>query len=535
MYPLAVDTLFTTGSTYIEPRMTGGRPETVYLSPEVWDVYWAVQRSAAGTNGFEKALVPAQMVTYPTFDNLLVKDNRFVFNSTEAASLGAGETPNMIIYTIPPEETKNGKSGSVNFNLEYMPFNLGDKSSWSGFHSDYFNLTQGAPVWIIRNGVNDLAQDGNTNFSDFGTIAGAHANANGAIRYEVLPPPPDGTPNTLIVDDGKFAGSTNPLEARITFDTSGYTGTADAWYAISESGAAPGRDMYVWLNKVPAGNDHERTVAVPPGVTDYYVYVVISQDGEVSAPEIIHVQSPGNIHEDDAFAIEDLDLSGSIMIPVTGSTRSTAFTKSSPEYTASVVTWSPAAGSVFAANTEYTATVTLTATSTATLNCNFDADTWFTFNGASSVSIPILSSNRKTATVSITFPVTGSPSALFDLSPFINAPTDGQTPFPASSSGGSIFQGPAPGSLWFYCSSVSWSKSGNGSAWAALTANEQVNLNNYYYKVRIKLEKTGAYPFGDFASLTADAFYCTGAFDIDVIMPNPSWVEIEIFFPKPIP
>jgi hypothetical protein len=537
MYPLVVDTKFREAdTTIIEPRMTGGKPEPAYLTPGTWDVIWTVQRSVTGANGFEKALIPAQKIIDPNADDtLLVNGHRSILDNPDSdppyVMLYDNDPSNIITHGINPLKTLNGNSGWVNFNLEYVPFNLTQTGAWHECQSNYFKDLQegeGQPVWIIRNGVNDLAQDGNTNFTNFGT--NTIVNANGAIRYEVKPPPPDGTTPSLDVSDGKFVGGADPQAPVITFDTDGYTGTADVWYAVSTSGAAPVRDAYIWLDKVPVSNDRAETIAVADGLTEYYVHVVISKDGKVSEPEIIHVQSSGNTNMEDGFAVDDLDLSGSIMTPVPGSTQSSSFTKSSAQYTASNVTWTPT-GYPFAAGIAYTATVTLTAVSTSDFVYNFDPNNSFTYSGASvSTTIP---ADRKTATVSITFPVTGT-SALIDLSPVISVPTVGQTPFPASSIGGAIFQGPYP-NHWYTCSSVSWSKSGNGTNWEPLYSGEKVELNNYY-KVRITLERAGSYPYGDFSSLTTgDYFYCYGAFDIDVVMPNPNWVELDIFFPKMMP
>jgi hypothetical protein len=532
MYPLAVDTLFTTGSTYIEPRMTGGRPETLYLSPEVWDVYWAVQRSAAGTNGFEKALVPAQMVTYPTFDNLLVKDNRFILNSAEAVSLGAGETPNMIIYTIPPEETQNGKSGSVNFNLEYMPFNLGDKSFWSGFHSNYFNLTQGAPVWIIRNGVNDLAQDGNTNFSDFGTIAGA--NANGGIQYVIGMDPdfPEAQALSLSVDDGQFVANADTTTPTIRFDThwSPATGKANVWYAVVKAGSqtAPETNEYIGLAKVSVVNDHQETIEVDPSLValGYDVYVVITKDGYRSLPEIIAFRTDETPDLGYDFGVEDLDLSGSITPPVTDMAPDLIFTSPSTQYTASsAVTWSPTSDTTYEASTVYTATVTLTAAS----GYNFASDTSFTYNGASSVTTTIQDATRKKATVTITFPATGSGSfsGVIDLSSKIDAPVEGELPHPQPNPS----QGAAPfydNGIGYSCRSVVWSRDGD-PYWDGLQTTFS-DLSSYWYTVTVTLESLSI----NFSALTEDDFICHDGV-IAITNNLGSEITLAITFPKPAP
>jgi hypothetical protein len=70
-----------------------------------------------------------------------------------------------------------GASCAAWFNLEYAPFSL---SMWDG------------PVWVIRNGINDLAQDANTDFDadvDNGEKVkwNATVNGNGAVVFTVPP------------------------------------------------------------------------------------------------------------------------------------------------------------------------------------------------------------------------------------------------------------------------------------------------------------------------------------------------------------
>jgi hypothetical protein len=75
-----------------------------------------------------------------------------------------------------------GTTGSVNFNLEYVPFSL---SEWTGPSSGVFATTSGGkPAWIIRNGVNDEAQNSDTNFATNSVWDGA-ANGNGAVAFTV--------------------------------------------------------------------------------------------------------------------------------------------------------------------------------------------------------------------------------------------------------------------------------------------------------------------------------------------------------------
>jgi hypothetical protein len=74
--------------------------------------------------------------------------------------------------------------GSVNFNLEYVPFNVTTPKAWEKRDKDSnFTLDgkTGLPVWIIRNGLNEEAQDEKTAFD--ARLEGS--NGNGAAAFKV--------------------------------------------------------------------------------------------------------------------------------------------------------------------------------------------------------------------------------------------------------------------------------------------------------------------------------------------------------------
>jgi uncharacterized protein YjdB len=69
-----------------------------------------------------------------------------------------------------------------------VPFNLTAAADWQiAYNAKPVNTAcaDGIPKWIIRNGVNDKAPDGNTNFANFGKSEHADANANGAVAFEI--------------------------------------------------------------------------------------------------------------------------------------------------------------------------------------------------------------------------------------------------------------------------------------------------------------------------------------------------------------
>jgi uncharacterized protein YjdB len=96
--------------------------------------------------------------------------------------------------TWPIGEVTESNSGSGYFNLGYIPFGKFNGNDWTAFKSASAYKTlyngEGLPRWIIRNGINDAEQDGNTYFSSFkkwdGTI-----NGNGAVCFAGIGPDGD--------------------------------------------------------------------------------------------------------------------------------------------------------------------------------------------------------------------------------------------------------------------------------------------------------------------------------------------------------
>ncbi|MDR0386626.1 MAG: hypothetical protein LBH57_01185, partial [Treponema sp.] len=73
---------------------------------------------------------------------------------------------------------KIGTTGAVNFEMKYVPFNLTAKGPWETVELRSAFTEGDMPVWIIRNGVNDLAQD---EYTDFSGAWNGTANGNGAV------------------------------------------------------------------------------------------------------------------------------------------------------------------------------------------------------------------------------------------------------------------------------------------------------------------------------------------------------------------
>jgi hypothetical protein len=294
MWPIVVDTVFTSasGRKTVEPALDStGTPGEVILHPAGWDVKWTIKEGLTGN--WRTGLVMAQkLINSEAGDALLLRKAETLVRDTAVTWQDSTLTGNVITRSI--ENTTGlgsiGNAGSVNFKLEYVPFNLtgGKTNPWTQFdEKSVFNLegSNEPPVWIIRNGVNDEAQNDDTDFTSFNRLSSA--NGNGAVRYKVAAKTP-AEGSALTVSDGVFEGPWTSTTPKISFTTGGYTGTAEVYYTVVEAGKGP-PDYSAYgplLAEVGPGNQTPEITV--PGAKGYYdVYVIVYKDGEVSAPLII--------------------------------------------------------------------------------------------------------------------------------------------------------------------------------------------------------------------------------------------------------
>ncbi|MDR0378248.1 MAG: hypothetical protein LBH70_10700 [Spirochaetaceae bacterium] len=211
MYPLVVDTVFVTNG---EDRWNAALPkngETALPVNVDGEVIWTV-----GGRGFTSLINAHAGITGTPADPNDPNDpndNRWELDeSKESGGIDVtsriqvwrgntwedGETSgtlipyrlghNQITLAISDYMKDLGNSVSAAFNLKYVPF-------WKENGEDWRNLTSNAsvdenhvPVWIIRNGVNDEAQNEDTNFSISNTDPDpwkGTKNGNGAVVFTV--------------------------------------------------------------------------------------------------------------------------------------------------------------------------------------------------------------------------------------------------------------------------------------------------------------------------------------------------------------
>jgi hypothetical protein len=288
MYPLVVDTKFTNNNTTVAAAIG----DAVSLLPVNSTVTWTIQQGAnAATSGL-RTLVAAQKVwNSAAGDTLTSTSIQTLLNGAASTANLTGTNKNEITRSLTIDGwSKIGTSGSVNFNLTYIPFNLSTASLWSAYNEDSFFTLVGTktPEWIIRNGVNNTAQNAQTTF-DAGVNWANGGNGNGAVKFKVAATQ---TSSTLKLKDGSFLGpaTTSP---KIKFSTEGYDGTAEWYYAVvAAGGGEPALSDYLAMpsNSLGVGSNYEKTITVSGGMAsnEYNVYVILFKNGQTSKPLVIN-------------------------------------------------------------------------------------------------------------------------------------------------------------------------------------------------------------------------------------------------------
>jgi hypothetical protein len=395
MYPVVVNTVFSKDAETSEP--VAGK--TAYLSPGNWTVKWAIQRATAGTDGLDRLLAAQAIMEDAGYDvtpdyykngDLKIRKLRYIISGEKQEESGATTTKKDIgPYNISAYTGNIGDGGAVNFNVEYVPFNLTAVADWKIAYSGAqvttaFDLDGGeVPIWIIRNGVNDLSSDGDTNFANFGKTDYANANANGAVRFVVgVEPgtPVPATPNpALLIKDGVFEnpGAKSP-EAYIGFTTEGYSDSADVYYAVVAYGAAaPGLSAYTgYLGALTADAYTAQKIRLENAVkavqTNADVYVLLAKDGALSAPLVIQTDptngTPGWAWDGDGNGIAVTGITGVLTELPVGETKALTGTVTPGDATWRNIAWTVQdAGTTGASISRNGNTYALTATAAGTV------------------------------------------------------------------------------------------------------------------------------------------------------------------------
>jgi uncharacterized repeat protein (TIGR02543 family) len=157
------------------------------VPPVAWSVQWT--REGAGFTSLIGA--EGKALNSTTITDVFTASSTGRFNNTSTIS-GAPTAGAAGTWTLSKELSTyttlaNGwKSGYVNFNLTYVPF---EGKTWTGVSvtTPSGGASGGKPRWIIRNGINDMPQNTNTTFTlSNGTIPwDGTKNGNGAVNFMV--------------------------------------------------------------------------------------------------------------------------------------------------------------------------------------------------------------------------------------------------------------------------------------------------------------------------------------------------------------
>jgi hypothetical protein len=353
MRPLAADTAFVfvpaAGNSGYKPVEARKEAKTSHLVTGGWKLNWTMIETATAAGGIKATgfdpLLASRKAADPLSTGWWYAAKKQVLNGTASESGDLSVTGNLVSLSMdfPDGEAMNPLDAPkyANFNLEYVPFGLTGNPAWSGYDAESaFNLSEGDPVWIIRNGTNDLAQDINT---DYTSVGKGGKNGNGAVNYRVLAPagdadgdgitneqeirwgldpagknagdsdgdyfsdkmetdngfdpldkednPGKASPGSLEVTDGAGTRTSGSTTAAITFKTGGYTGEANVYYKVKlKDEGAPAYHEYDFLAALGPGLQKQTvSLAGTGGAGDaaYYVYVVIMKDRNVSISERI--------------------------------------------------------------------------------------------------------------------------------------------------------------------------------------------------------------------------------------------------------
>jgi hypothetical protein len=176
-----VDTKFVSVSGTEDPRepaAAGGKPGIVGLTAQNWDVQWTIEGWIV--------LDTARLITEETK----------LFQGVKTTGKMSwrplnNEDENLLAGNVVTLRLEADTAGFVNVNLEYVPFSKATEDFLSAVTAIYGDDAEVmAPEWIIRNGVNDKAQNNTTDFTNFHQVDGEgltdlSANGNGAVRFVV--------------------------------------------------------------------------------------------------------------------------------------------------------------------------------------------------------------------------------------------------------------------------------------------------------------------------------------------------------------
>jgi hypothetical protein len=323
MWPLVVDTKFvanqgkTSQLAPLEPVTVTNKPGVVFVPPTATRVEWKVVQGTNGANGFTN-LFAAHKLFHKNGQFQMTTGGRTIVrgdgidsgnpkivemgfsdinstNSLEEVAVGVST-----IYLNIDDYTNGlnriGKLGSVNFELDYVPFG---PDIWTETENGNKNVDNPIKKWIIRNGINSEPQDNNTIFIVPGqskdntplTWGTSGANGNGAIRFKPAVGPGGGDNpdnpgwnipglDNLKITTGEYKGS-----SKINFTLAGIPeGKGQVYYKVASSKPTAISD-YIYKDEYYNGLAENVSINPAPGTNDY-IFLLLYKDGKIATKKI---------------------------------------------------------------------------------------------------------------------------------------------------------------------------------------------------------------------------------------------------------
>jgi hypothetical protein len=298
MWPIVVDTEFTTDNDSLPTAVSSPVPAAVNTEASLflpggvdWAVKWEVLKRLDGKSSLTDLILAQNVINGGLSDTEVVFKSKTILVNGSAVSSASDSTTGDVITQSIMECTKEWKTiedtGYAAFKLDYRPFNLDleGNSNWV----DSPNTEKGtakAPVWIIRNGVNDAAQDGNTDFAADWWDNPATKNGNGAVRFTV----PEQDENLEFTKKPKWGSKT---DLSVTFTIKGNGEKVDVYYATGptpETGEEPVYPAYydfklLGTGTYTAGTDYEVDITTEMMGSNGELYLLLVKDGKMMAGE----------------------------------------------------------------------------------------------------------------------------------------------------------------------------------------------------------------------------------------------------------
>jgi hypothetical protein len=305
MHPLTITTSFTAPGA--DPVTAGrGKPVEASLPAGDWTAHWDIAQTGLCqllyAQGLSKDSADVDKIFPPAGRKGLLRPGRdsaqvLVFSGVEVSGImRVSANIREHTQTLTPTE----KPRYVNFNLTYKPLAKGEVSGAPGPAAP---LRAALGPWIIRNGINDLPQDENTDFSAGADWRTGARNGNGAAAFTVAHPheplPPleplslkaarvyddasgDYIEVTWEVDpadpaqDYKVYLSTDAVEPEQPVQTVHKGGAGHGTYTAHIAGHDPAQDYNVWVNVI---TESDTLVSGPYASPSVMVHPVNSRSG----------------------------------------------------------------------------------------------------------------------------------------------------------------------------------------------------------------------------------------------------------------